>query len=107
MGQQVVTRAVFAVMLCFAGMKAQSVWRAVCVAKPTAGGHALVHRADELPAGYSLVGCTPEEAASASSCDGNLTAGCLGSTMQLRAGFKLHTTDLVYLFCRMLKRNIE
>ena len=46
--------------------------------------HALAHRNDEFPAGYSLAGCTPAEPASASPAHAHLARKGFWSTMQFK-----------------------
>ena len=55
-------------------------WEIYQVSEPSSGelkrarphGHALAHRLDESPVGYSLAGCSPAEPASASPTGGSL-----------------------------------
>ena len=46
--------------------------------------HALAHRNDEFPAGYSLAGCTPAEPASASPAGAHFASKRLRSTIQFQ-----------------------
>ena len=46
--------------------------------------HALAHRNDEFPAGYSLAGCTPAEPASASPAGIHFSRECLRSTIEFQ-----------------------
>jgi hypothetical protein len=46
--------------------------------------HALAHRNDEFPAGYSLAGCTPAEPASASPAGAHLARKGFRGTMQFQ-----------------------
>src|ERR1035438_4390528 len=46
--------------------------------------HALAHRNDEFPAGYSLAGCTPAEPASASPAGTHLARKGFRGTMQFQ-----------------------
>src|ERR1019366_3784009 len=46
--------------------------------------HALAHRNDEFPAGYSLAGCTPAEPASASPAGPHLARKGFRGTMQFQ-----------------------
>ena len=46
--------------------------------------HALAHRNDEFPAGYSLAGCAPAEPAAASPAGAHLARKGFRSTMQFQ-----------------------
>jgi len=55
--------------------------------------HALAHRNDEFPAGYSLAGCAPAEPAAASPAGAHLARKGFRSTMQFQRTVRSALTD--------------